>query len=141
MKEATFFSCNLLDQTALPELEDQIDILLANSLLHLFTWDDQVTAACRLVTFLRPKQGSLILGRQVGALEAGEYRGLSEESTSYRHNIESFQRLWDVVGARTGSKWKVEATLDLKDIVNGVNLGQKWMETGTRRLHFVVTRL
>lgn len=82
----------------------------------------------------------MILGRQVGAMEAGEYRGLNEGATTYRHNVDSFRRLWKEVEGRTGSKWDVEAHLDMEDIVQGVNLGQKWTESGTRRLHFVVTR-
>ena len=89
---------------------------------------------------MKAKPGSMILGRNVGAVEAGEYRGLSEGTTTYRHNVESFQRLWREVGQRTGSVWKVDARLDMKDIVTGVNLGQKWTEPGTRRLHFVVAR-
>ena len=141
MVGATFVSGNLLQKDApFPQFETAIDIIHASSLLHLFTWEEQITVASRLVGFSKPKSGSMILGRQVGAVQAGEYRGLNEGSTSYRHNVESFERLWKEVGEKTGSTWKVDARLDLKDIVEGVNLGQKWMEAGTRRLHFVITR-
>ncbi|KAL9616311.1 MAG: hypothetical protein Q9160_008806 [Pyrenula sp. 1 TL-2023] len=152
MAEATFVSGNLLkdgDENAdtsanpgggLSQLQGSIDVIHASSLLHLFTWEEQVRAASRLVGFTKAKAGCMILGRQVGALEAGEYRGLHEGSSSFRHNVETFQRLWAEVGQMTGSKWKVDAQMDLEDVTPGVNLGQKWMEAGTRRLHFVIIR-
>lgn len=138
---ATFVSGDLLKKDEpFPQFEGAIDIIHASSLLHLFTWNEQVQVATRLAGFTKAKPGSIIIGRQVGAEKAGEYRGLNEGSTSYRHNVESFERLWAEVGAKTGSKWKVDAKLDMQDIVKGVNLGQSWMEPGTKRLHFVVTR-
>jgi len=140
MADATFVAGNLLEDISFPELEGKIDIMQANSLLHLFTWDEQIIVTSKLVTFMKNKPGSIMLGRHVGAVNAGEYRGLGEGTTTYRHNVESFQRLWEEVGRKTGSKWKVDVRLDMKDIVTGVNLGQKWMEAGTRRLHFVVMR-
>lgn len=148
MAEATFVSGSLLkdvDEDAstsdsLSQLHGAIDIVHASSLLHLFTWDEQVRAASRLVGFAKTKAGCMILGRQVGALIAGEYRGLHEGSSSFRHNVETFQQLWEEVGEKTGSKWRVDARLDMEDVLLGLNLGQKWMEAGTRRLHFVLTR-
>lgn len=94
LADATFLAGNLLTDTSFPKLEGKIDILQANSLLHLFTWGEQVMVTTRLVSFMRSKQGSVILGRHVGAVDAGEYRGLSEGTTTYRHNVESFHRLW-----------------------------------------------
>lgn len=141
MGDATFIAGSLLDETArFPQLEGKIDIVNANSLFHLFTWEEQVTVTSRLVSFMKDKAGSMILGRQVGAVEAGEYRALNEGATTYRHNVDSFRRLWEEVEGKTGSAWDVAARLDMEDIMQGVNLGQKWMESGTRRLHFVVTR-
>lgn len=90
---------------------------------------------------MKEEEGSMVLGRQVGAVQAGEFRALNEDATTFRHNVESFERLWREVEGRTGTRWDVEARLDMEDMVQGVNLGQKWMESGgTRRLHFVVTR-
>lgn len=146
MGDATFIAGNLLDDKAsFSQLEGKIDIINANSLFHLFTWEEQITVTIRLVSFMKDRSGSMILGRQVGAVEAGEYRALNEGGTSYRHNVDSFQRLWKEVEKRTttrssSSEWEVEAHLDMEDLVQGVNLGQKWMEPGTRRLHFVVTK-
>ena len=141
MSDATFIAGSLLDKGArFSQLEGKIDVINANSLLHLFTWEEQITVTSRLVSFTKNGPGSMILGRQVGAVEAGEYRGLNEGATSYRHNVDSFRQLWKEVEERTGSKWEVDAHLDMEDLVQGVNLGQKWTESGTRRLHFVVTK-
>lgn len=141
MADATFVAGDLLQpDSRFPQLEGKVDIVHASSLLHLFTWEEQVIVTSRLVGFMKARPGSLMLGRHVGAVNAGEYRGLNEGTTTYRHNVESFQRLWEEVGKKTNSKWEVTANLDLKDIVEGVNMGQKWMEPGTRRLHFVVER-
>ena len=142
MADATFLAGDLLRPGAqFPDLERKIDIVHASSLLHLFTWEEQVIVTSRLVGFMKARPGSLMLGRHVGAVNAGEYRGLSEGTTTYRHNVESFQRLWEEVGEKTDSSWKVDARLDLKDIIDGVNMGQKWTESGTRRLHFTVERM
>ena len=141
MADATFVAADLLrPDSRLPQLEGKVDVVHASSLLHLFTWEEQVTVTSRLVGFMKARPGSMMLGRHVGAVNAGEYRGLSEGTTTYRHNVESFQRLWEEVGKKTSSRWKVNANLDLKDIVDGVNMGQKWTEPGTRRLHFTVER-
>lgn len=125
------------DMTA--ALTSKIDIIHASSLLHLFTWDEQILVVSKLVSFLKPRSGSMMLGRNVGAVQAGEYRGLNEGTTTFRHNVESFEKLWREVGRRTGSTWRVEARLDMVDVVEGLNLGQKWMQGG-KRLHFVVVR-
>lgn len=145
MKGATFISGNLLKpkgetEGSLPQLEAAIDIIHASSLFHLFAWDEQVRVATRLADFTKPKPGCMILGRQVGAMEAGDYRGLHEGSSSYRHNFQSFQQLWTKVGEKTGTRWKVDAWLDMTDVSAAGILGQKWTEKGTRRLHFVVMR-
>ena len=141
MRDATFLSGNLLDDSqSFPQVEGKIDIINANSLFHLFTWEEQLKVAIRLASFLKSKPGSMILGRHVGAVDAGEYRGLNEGTTTYRHNVESFGLLFKEVSKRYGGLFKVDATLDMKDITAGVNQGQKWMDGDARRLHFVVTR-
>jgi hypothetical protein len=57
---------------------------------------------------LREKD-SLILGRQVGNTDAGEYvQATNESGIMYRHNAESFKKMWDEVGEKTGTKWRVD---------------------------------
>jgi SAM-dependent methyltransferase len=139
---ATFLSGDMLDaKRQWPELEGSIDYIFANSLLHLFPRPQQLEMACRLASFARDRPGSLIIGRQVGAVVPGEFRALSEGSTYFRHNPESFDALWRDVGRLTGTRWKTNAYLDMKDIAENAKAGPKWMDEHSRRLHFVVERV
>lgn len=98
-----------------PELKNlmgKIDIIHAASFLHLFTWDDQIKAGSRMVRLFRPTtKDAMVLGRQVGTVKPGEYPGRVDGRTRYRHDPQSFQKLWDVIGDKTGTKWKVDAEL------------------------------
>ena len=96
----------------LKKLDGKIDIIHAASFLHLFTWDDQVRAGSRMVRLLRPTtKDALVLGRQLGTIKPGEYPGRRDGVTRYRHDPESFQKMWDVIGEKTGTKWRVDAQL------------------------------
>lgn len=69
----------------------------------------------------------------------GEYPAL--KGTSFRHDVASFTKLWNDVGAETGTKWKVEAQLDMVDIAGrNNNTTQSWSEPNMRRLLFTVFR-
>lgn len=134
-----FIAANVLDETSdLDSLNGKVDIVFVGAFLHLFDYADQVKVAQRIVKLLRPKKDSLILGRQVGNINPGEKAGRSGRSV-FRHNEESFQKLWDEVGEATGTKWRAEATLLPPD-----NIDQRLMPTlhddGMRRLTFTVYR-
>lgn len=103
----------------LAPLDGTFDIVHAASFFHLFSWEDQVRLGERVVRFFRSAdkatnsgQPRLLFGRQVGnsapvdraTLAArGEYR--------FHHNPATLQQLWDEIGERTKTKWKVEAEL------------------------------
>ncbi|KAH6625445.1 hypothetical protein C7974DRAFT_396109 [Boeremia exigua] len=112
--KATFIAADILDdKSPLQELTGKFDIIHAASFFHLFDWDGQVIAAKRMVSLLNPASDSLILGRQVGRTEAGEFTaGVERDKRRYWHNLESWTKLWDLVGDETGTKWKVEAEFD-----------------------------
>lgn len=94
----------------LRNLDGTIDIIHAASFLHLFSWDEQVQAGMRMVRLMT--EDSLVLGRQAGSSEPGEYeRRTYKSGTRYLHDPDSFQKLWDVIGEKTGTKWKVIAEL------------------------------
>lgn len=78
----------------------------AASFLHLFNLQMQKKVAKSMVGLLRPVSGSLVLGRQVGGLTPYE-RVREDGTTAYRHNDASFRKMWDDVGAETGTKWNV----------------------------------
>lgn len=93
-------------------LYGDIDILYAGSFLHLFDYAQQVEVCKQIVKLLKDKKGSMLLGRQMGNLEAGEKaRETNKASTMFRHNGDSFAKMWDEVGELTGTKWKVETEM------------------------------
>lgn len=123
----------------LGKLDGTIDIIHAASFLHLFAWEEQVQAGMRMVRLM--KGGSLVFGRQAGSTRPGGYARRTDGSRSrYRHDPDSFRRLWDVVGEKTGTKWGVTAELRM---VKGWQMeGQEGDRAGdTRMMQFEVRRL
>lgn len=89
-------------------LDGKVSIVHAASLFHLFTWDEQVRAARRIVRLLNPCDPRVfIFGRQVGCKDPGSQKGPRGENR-YLHNAESWQRLWDEVGILTRTKWRTQ---------------------------------
>jgi hypothetical protein len=96
----------------LAELEGRIDIIYAGSFLHLFNYEQQVAVCKRIVKLLKEKKGSVVLGRQAGNTEAGERVHRTNAAQSmFRHNGESFKKMWEEVGEATGTKWTVDVEL------------------------------
>ena len=116
-----------------------MDVIWAASFLHLFGYEMQVEVCKRLVGLLSGREGSLVLGRQVGNFVAGEYvQEVNEGGVAYRHNEESFEKMWERVGEETGTKWKVECELREFDWLSEEERGK--MEKGLGMLRFSVTR-
>ena len=136
---ATFIAADLTKASApsIIPLQSKIDIISAQAFLHLFNLKDQKTVAQHLVSLTKPIPGSIILGRQVGDLEAGEKRGLSQESLVFLHNPQTFERFWQDVGRATDSKWKVDAQV-MKATPQMLVL--PWSTPGIMVLLFKVTR-
>ncbi|PQE24513.1 methyltransferase domain-containing protein [Rutstroemia sp. NJR-2017a WRK4] len=104
--KTTFLTADIFDEENedLKKLEGDIDVVYAGSFLHLFGWDDQVKICKRLTKILK-KEGSVVMGRQVGEVTAGERTHTVDTSrTLFVHNKESFERMWKEVGESTGTK-------------------------------------
>ncbi|KAH8809369.1 methyltransferase domain-containing protein [Xylogone sp. PMI_703] len=110
-----FFTGDLLDLEghALDAINGKVDIIHAAALFHLFGWDDQVKLGVRLVRFFKPDTTkALVIGRQVGnfnPLDPADH--LAQGLTWYRHNLQTWQRLWDVIGEITNTEWKATGVL------------------------------
>ncbi|KAI1437072.1 hypothetical protein GGR50DRAFT_686068 [Xylaria sp. CBS 124048] len=116
----------------LDALDGKMTFIHAGSFFHLFTWDDQVRAAARMVRFLDPGRPDVMLfGRHVGTIAPRDH-GRAGSDQIYLHSAETWQELWDEVGARTGTRWKVTMTMG------------EAIETGTesalRKASFCVSR-
>ncbi|KAI0382333.1 hypothetical protein F5Y04DRAFT_53194 [Hypomontagnella monticulosa] len=92
----------------LKRLDGRMSIIHATSFFHLFTWDDQVRAARRLVRLLKADDPDImIFGRQVGTTTPGARQGARGDKR-FLHNATSWQELWDEVGKLTGTAWRTE---------------------------------
>lgn len=128
--------------TSLASLENRISVVVANSIFHLYNYADQLRLAKRVVRLLSPERGSLILGRQVGSSQPGEYNAVNNQGTRYAHDATSFRRFWGQVAEDIGGgcKFRVETVLDEEEIGDNKDQGQHWSEPNNRRMRFGVWR-
>jgi len=112
--QTTFIAADVFDNSSqLTELAGQMNIIYTGSFFHLFSLEEQEKIALRIIQLLVPQPGSLIIGRQFGSEESGEYSRTGDKGVRkyFRHNPQSWKELWDRVGENTGSRWSVEAGL------------------------------
>lgn len=114
--EGKFLAGDLLnpDDHSLDEINGKVDIIHAAALFHLFDWEDQVVLGTRLVKFFKKDASkAMIVGRQIGTLYPRNRATYKNEDGPgwYRHNLETWQDLWDEIGEKTGTKWKVNGTI------------------------------
>ena len=127
--------------TELSKLDGKIDIIHAASFLHLFSWDEQVRAGTRMVRLMTDKD-PIIFGTQVGSTKPGAYaRWIDKDRTRYDHDPATFQKLWDVIGERTGTKWKVAAELHEDQRRQSAEERELRLAEGSKMLQFEVHRL
>ena len=136
---AHFIEADILsEQSALLALRGQLDIISITHVFHQWDWEGQVVAAKKVCEFTRA--GSMVVGCQIGNVEAKDVVSKTIQAPQWRHNPASFQRLWDQVGAETGTKWKCQAWLRSWEDMGWDPKDQAWMEDGARVIDFVVTR-
>lgn len=134
-----FIEANILsDDPALVDLRGQIDIISLEHMLHMWSWKDQITAAKKVYAFTRP--GSMIVGSQVGNVNAKEVVSKVIQMPQWRHDPASFERLWNQVGAETGTHWNCQAWLRSWEDMGWDPKDVAWLEDGVRSIEFVVTR-
>lgn len=140
--KAHFFTANAIEGDGeLDTLQEKFDVVYTSALLHLFGWDDQLKICKTIIKVLKPQKGSTVFGRQTGNLKGQEVQVeapvVKAGEVVWRHDVESFTKLWDVAGAETGTRWKTWRMLDVAD---GMGPGH-WAEEGLRRLRFEVVRV
>ncbi|KAL6720017.1 multidrug-resistance type transporter [Lecanora helva] len=136
--KSTFFPTDIMNERdlLLNGLSGQMDVVYMGLFLHHFDFETCVQVCVRVSKLLKPKPGSLVMGCQVGSL-VGDTKPIPIPSGGilWRHDIKSFEKVWEQVGEQTGTKWRVEARLE-----KGKGFGEKWQLEGTRRLGFEVWR-
>ena len=137
--KSTFFPSDILNDRnlLLKGMNGEMNVVYLGLFLHHFDFETCVKVCARVTKLLKPEPGSLVMGVQVGSL-IGDTKPIPIPSGGilWRHDIKSFEKVWDEVGAITGTKWKVEARLE-----RSKGFGEKWQIEGTRRLGFEVWRL
>ncbi|KAI0003553.1 hypothetical protein F4779DRAFT_95455 [Xylariaceae sp. FL0662B] len=140
--KATFVAGDLLSKgeggdgdDRLKVLDGKMSIIHASSFFHLFTWENQVRAAQRMIRFLDPNDpGAMIFGRHVGTTTPGDKENPRGERR-FLHNGTSWQELWDEVGKLTGTSWRTEVV-----ILGDMSVGMYNPGDTIRRVRFGVFR-
>ncbi|KAJ6084241.1 hypothetical protein N7486_011041 [Penicillium sp. IBT 16267x] len=111
--KSKFIASDIFDDNSdlVKNLTGKMDIVNAASFFHLFNWDQQVIVAKRIVSLLRAQPDSLLIGRQVGCADPDNADDSGKARELYRHNLETWKRLWRQVQAETGTEWEVEGRL------------------------------
>ncbi|KAH8666803.1 hypothetical protein BX600DRAFT_511702 [Xylariales sp. PMI_506] len=115
-------------------LHGTVDIAHLGMFLHLWDLEGQTQMCTRIAELMSPKPGSLVIGHSAGRTEPSEWFNPVGKSM-YKHNGESFAKMWEEVGKRTGSTWKVNAWLQETKIE-----GRHWDDPQARKLMFEVER-
>ncbi|KAJ4419499.1 hypothetical protein N0V82_004944 [Gnomoniopsis sp. IMI 355080] len=127
---------------ALAGWRGKLRVVQLGMILHLFSWEEGVRVFENAIALLRNEKGVLIIGQATGNVDGMETRTLSsggKDRVTWKHNVESFERLVRDVEAKTGTKWEIKATLD-----EGLSVhdGKRtWDNPKTRRLLFEVERV
>jgi SAM-dependent methyltransferase len=106
-----FLVADIFDPSSpLMELQKNVDIIYTGSFFHLWGLEKQREVSKAVALLLRRTPGSMIVGRQMGAVDAMEKT--STTGTMYRHNADSFKKLWKEIGDDLGVSFKVDARLE-----------------------------
>lgn len=134
---ATFIQANIFDlDSNLKQLNEQMDIIIANHFLHLFDWDQQLSAMRRIVDL--SKKGTMCVGYQRGQLQAQVVA--RPWGDMFLHDLASFRLIWETLEHETGAHWEVE--VDMVDLTEWGMAEEdlEWMPPSSRGIAFSATR-
>lgn len=107
--QAHFLAADILQASSpLDALDGQFGMINAQYFFHLFSWEQQLTIGKRMVRLLSKDQRGLITGGHVAGEECEQTNWL--DSYLYVHSEASFRKLWEEIGAATGTKWEVDVS-------------------------------
>ena len=73
----------------------------------------------------------------MGSIAPGDVPAIKEGSSSYRHDVKTFDTMWRQVGEATQTRWEVGGAMDMV----GVKPQSPVEDENSRRLLFTVTRV
>lgn len=107
--KSKFIEADIFDpQSALKQIYGAVDIIHAASFFHLFDWEEQKEVAHQVVKLMKPRKGSLLVGRQLGNKDPNEKKRHSRPGTAYRHDVDTWRRMWKEVGDEAGVRFQVD---------------------------------
>lgn len=136
--KSKFIAANIFDPDSdlMKQLTNKVDIVHTSAFFHLFNLEDQLQIAKRVINLVRPRPGSLVIGRQVGNINPSSIARRSGSGTRYRHDDASWIKMWEQASQETGTSWKIEATLfDSSHFSNHAHL---FTDKGLRILKFTM---
>lgn len=112
------------------------DVVHCSAFFHLFPLPQQIDAAKIIAKVV--KKGGIIVGRQSGSVKPTEVPAVKAGTTSFRHDISTLTEMWENVGVETGTKWKVEGSLDEVGLQTRIKNAVE--DENSRRVLFTITR-
>ena len=134
---STFIAADIFDLN-LGSIQGEIDIILVKAFFHLFSWERQVLAVRVLISILKPRPGSMVMGMNLGSIEPAEHDLKPGGPKTFRHSPDTFAELWREAAGDEAGLWKVDGSADNITMVG--NEHASWAEPNMRRLVFTVTR-
>ncbi|KAF6240137.1 hypothetical protein HO173_001747 [Letharia columbiana] len=141
-----FIAADIMDQASpLCRFDGDLDVISTKDVFHCFDYATQIELAMRFVALLKPRPGSRAVGQHVGHISAGVYPTAFKDAglaNMFLHNDESFTRMWEEVGKKTGSRWRVESRMwKIKPHWEPVQVPGQPRGPDNRTLLFAVERL
>lgn len=135
--ESKFIEADIFDDgSELKQIYGEVDVVGASSFFHLFSWEEQKSVAHQVLKLMKPREGSLLVGRQVGSKTPDEKARRGGSGTRYRHNLESWRNMWKEVSDEAGVQVQVDGKEgDLPE------WAKPFTEVGDLILHFSVRRM
>ncbi|KAK7963992.1 Methyltransferase [Apiospora saccharicola] len=151
--EATFVPGDVFAEDFLADYRGKVDVVYLGSFLHLFSEPQQRTVVKQLRRLLRPCAGSMVFGRNLGAVKGGPFRMESIGWDLYRHDPETIANLFqsscdeeerlNSSGGDNKSKvrWEVTSSLSRYGSANWDDDRRGWQGNETKQMMFTATRL
>ncbi|KAK5996777.1 Asnovolin E/Chermesin D methyltransferase nvfJ [Cladobotryum mycophilum] len=139
--KATFTPGDVFAVDFLPQYHGKVDIIYLGSFLHLFNEEQQKTIARQLKKLLRPRKGSVVFGRHLGADKGGSFKMESIGWDLYRHDPQTITALFqNSHGSDDVDEWEVKSTLSRYESANWDDDRRGWQGDGTKQMMFIATK-
>lgn len=110
--QAQFITGDIFADGAYGLADGTFDFIHTGSFFHQFNWSEQVEALTKCLRLLKPKPGSMLLGRQIATEEPGSIKHAQLRSgEAYNHNIDTWKTLVAETTEQMGLRANVEAEL------------------------------